>query len=291
MVGTGPPFFVDAIAFASGADGCYDTSMDERPAVRAIAARILPMYRQIGGLSFAYGQGSLVMGFTDDADLDLVLVWDRAAPPAAAARPVRLLNEGPRAAEQFDQPGFCVDHFWVGGQEVDVPHLTRTTFDTWLSTVRGGSGGSAHAYPQPLAAVAGFAYGILLADETGAGSAARVLAADFPPSLAANARAMLAERLPRYRENLDLCARRDDGWLFHTILDGAMRDICVAWFAAHGRYLPFHKRLHHWIARFALEEDIASLERALWHPGASLPHKADLLSAMAERVLALRSDT
>lgn len=91
--------------------------------------------------------------------------------------------------------------------------------------------------------------------------------------------------------HLDACARRDDGWLFHTILDGTLRDICVAWFAAHGRYLPFHKRLHHWIARFALEADIAALERALWHPGASLPHKADVFFALAERVLALPGAT
>ncbi len=265
--------------------------MDERTTVQAIAARILPRYHDLGGLRCAYGQGSLVMGFAEDADLDLVLVWDRATPPAIAARPAPQLNEGPRAAEQFHEPGFCLDHFWIGGREVDVSHLTGATFDAWLALVRAGSGWTPQTYPQPLAAIAGFAYGTLLLDTSGAGAAARRRVAAFPPALATNARALLSERLPGYRANLDACARRDDGWLCHTILDGAMRDCCVAWFAAHGRYLPFHKRLHHWIARFALEEDIAALERAVWHPGASLQYKAEAFYAMAERVLALRSDT
>ncbi len=281
---------MEALGFANAAASCYDTSMDERPRVQAIAARILPLYRQIGGLGFAYGQGSLVMGFTAAADLDLVLVWDRAIPPPAA-RPAQLLNEGPQAAEQFDQSGFVLDHFWVGGQEVDVPHITRATFDAWLTTVCGGSGWSPQAYPQPLAAVAGFAYGTLLADETGAGSAARALLAEFPLALTTNARALLAERLPLYRANLASCAEREDGWLFHTILDGAMRDVCVTWFATHGRYLPFHKRLHRWIVRFGLEADIADLERAVWSPGADLTHKAALFTTMAERVLALATLT
>ncbi len=261
--------------------------MDGIALARDVAARIVPAYRALGGFAFAYGQGSRVMGFTDEADLDLVLVWDRDAPPASAARPAHRLNEGPRPAEQFHQPGFYLDHLWVGGQEVDVPHVTRATFDGWLTTVRAGAGWSAREYPQPLAAVAGFAYGVLLADETGAGAAARAVAADFPPAPATNARATLAERLPRYRANLSGCADREDGWLFHTILDGAMRDVCVAWFAAHGRYLPFHKRLHHWVARFELDADIAALERAVWGPGTDLAGKVGLFSAMAEHVLAV----
>ena len=261
--------------------------MDERALVQTIAARILPIYRQVGGLRFAYGQGSVVMGFTNDADLDLIMVWDRPTPPAIAERLVGQLNEGPQLAEQFHQPGFCLDRFWIGEQEVDVSHITGATFDDWLALVRNGLGWTPHAYPQPLAAIAGFAYGILLVDDSGVGAEARQRVADFPPTLATNARALLSERLPLYRENLDACARRDDGWLFHTILDGALRDICVTWFAAHGRYLPFHKRLHHWIARFDLEEDIASLERALWLPGSDLSRKIDIFSSLAERILAL----
>lgn len=252
-----------------------------------VAARIMPLYRDLGGLSFAYGQGSLVMDFAEDADLDLVLVWDRAEPPGGAVRPTNVLNEGPQSVDQIHQPGLYLDHFWIGDQEVDVPHITKATFDAWLAAVRLGMGWTPHAYPQPLAAVAGFAYGLLLADDTGAGSAVRAAVVDFPMALATNARAILSERLPLYRENLALCAKRDDGWLFHTILDGAVQDTCVAWFAAYGRYLPFHKRLHHWIARFELDADIASLERALWLPESDLSRKLYIFSSLAERLLAL----
>jgi hypothetical protein len=39
---------------------------------------ILPEYRSLGAIEYAWGQGSLVSGYTTDADLDIALLWSAA---------------------------------------------------------------------------------------------------------------------------------------------------------------------------------------------------------------------
>jgi hypothetical protein len=52
------------------------------PHRRLLGQHVLPHYEELGSLAFAYMQGSLASGYTDRADLDLVLVWDQRAVPA-----------------------------------------------------------------------------------------------------------------------------------------------------------------------------------------------------------------
>ena len=46
--------------------------------------QVLPVYDRLGSLTLVYLLGSLVSGYTDDADLDILLVWDDPDVPAAA---------------------------------------------------------------------------------------------------------------------------------------------------------------------------------------------------------------
>lgn len=271
---------------------CYHRIMDGIDGIalaHEVAARVVPIYRPLGGLSFVYGQGSLVAGFATDADLDLILVWDRPEPPPAVERPIDLLHTGTSPSAQFDRPNFFLDQFWMERQQVDVLHVPRSIFDGWLSSIGTGGGWEHRAYPQPLAAVAGFAYGVLLADIGGEGTRAREAVNAFPQALVDRSREHVAAHLPSYADVLAGCAARGDGWLFHEILGDALRPVLVAWFSAHHRYLPFHKRLHHWIARFALDPAIADLERRLWLPEADLVRKQALYSTLAAHILALPS--
>jgi len=183
--------------------------MDGAARAFAVAARTVPVDQALGGLAFVYGQGSVVAGFATDADLDLICVWDRAEPPVAAVRPVHLLHTGTPPPAQFDRPGFALDQFWFGRQQVDVAHVSRTIFDGWLASVAAGGGWEGRSYPQLLAAVSGFAYGVLLADGTEA--------------LATRSREHLAAHRSAYAEALAGCADRGDGWLFHEILGDALR--------------------------------------------------------------------
>ncbi len=44
------------------------------------------MYESLGQLTLAYLLGSLAAGYTEDADLDLMMVWDDPEVPAASLR-------------------------------------------------------------------------------------------------------------------------------------------------------------------------------------------------------------
>jgi hypothetical protein len=254
----------------------------------------VPAYRALGGLGFAYGQGSAFAGFTAgaslaarDTEIDIVLVWDRDAPPEPSVRPVDALSTGPGLPATLHQPGFVVDRFRLDGARVGVTHRTRKVFEGWLRDVRSGRGWESAAYPLPLYAVSGFAYGALLDDETSAGSDIRTELSLFPPALVERSRSVLLDELPGYDRDLMTCARRGDGWLFHELFGKVMRHALVAWFAAERRYCPHPEWLHQWVARFGMDPGIAGLERGLWAPPVSLGRRRELFAAMTERILAL----
>jgi len=74
-----------------------------------------------------------------------------------------------------------------------------------------------------MAAVSGFAYGVLLADGTGGGAEARAWGKIATQALATRSREHLAAHRSAYAEALAGCADRGDGWLFHEILGDALR--------------------------------------------------------------------
>jgi hypothetical protein len=253
-----------------------------------IAQRVIPAYRGLGGLSFAYGHGSVVAGYTTTSALDLVIVWDRDEAPRLRGRPVRELNDAQRRPTSFDyQPGFVLDRFWVDGQRVEVAHRTRKTFEGWVADVRQGWGWEEAAFPMPLYAVAGFAYGTLLADSGNVAGAIRDKLTAFPEELVSRSLTMLAAELTSYDHDLGDCASRGDGLLFHELLSKVLRHTLVAWFASEGRYCPNPKWLHRWVARFAMSPAIAGLERSLWGP-ITLARRRELFLTMARQVLALK---
>ena len=48
--------------------------------------RLLPAYEPLGQLTLVYLLGSLVSGYTEDADLDIMMVWDDPEVPAGSQR-------------------------------------------------------------------------------------------------------------------------------------------------------------------------------------------------------------
>lgn len=251
------------------------------------ARQVTSTYRDVGGLAFAYGQGSLVAGFSRDADLDLVLVWDGEEPPSGGRRPVRELHEGSNAlAAQFDHPGYVRDRFWIGDQRIDVRHQTMKVFDYWLTEVYEGRGWEDVDVVLPLYAIAGFTYGSVVADYNGGAAAAREEVAEFPEALVERSRMLVAAELPSFEEDLADCVQRGDGWVFHELLGKVLRHVLVAWFAAEQRYCPHPKWLHRWVTRFGMDLSIANLERAMWGP-VSIGRRREMFNTLAKRVLAM----
>lgn len=248
-----------------------------------IAREIVSAYRRLDDMAVAYGHGSLLAGFTDAAGLDLVLVWDRPDPPAADARPVHVLHDGDHAAVRF----LHRDRFQVGRHQINVTHRTKREFEDWRETVHAGRGWEIVTSPTPLYAVAGFVYGVLLADVDGTGGVAREKLFAFPDALRERSRTTLADEASSFDHDLLQAARRGDGWLFHETLGTLHRHAMVAWFASEKRYCPYPKWMQRWISRFNMDPRIAVLERSLWAPPMSLHNRRDQFRQMVDRILAL----
>lgn len=252
--------------------------------VDRIAHKVITEYRRIGDLAFAYGQGSVFAGFSQDSDLDINLIWEQTFPPQRSVRPVALLCDLQHEPIQFDEPSLALDKLWVDGRQVDVLHHSRKTFDHWLEQVRCGDGWQESVWPLPLFSVAGFFYGVLLDDDHGYGSRAHTALSTFPEALIRKTHETLARNFTFYQDELTACVRRDDGWLFHDLLGKLLRDSYIAWFAAEHRYCPHLKRLHHWIERFNMNAQIAEMEQKIWQAPA-LASKLQLTTEIVEKIL------
>lgn len=133
--------------------------------------------------------------------------------------------------------------------------------------MRAGHGWEGSDYPRPLAAVSGFRYGMLLHDPAGEGSRRLRHLDAFPSDLVRVSREALLAEVPGYRTELQRCAERGDGLLFHELLTKVERTILVAWFSVRGIYMPHEKWLARSIQRHAIDPRFAELEKDLWSGG------------------------
>lgn len=259
-----------------------------RTNVDHITRKVITEYRRIGDLAFAYGQGSVFAGFSQDSDLDINLIWEQPFPPQRSVRPVAFLCDAQHEPIQFDESSLALDKLWVDGRQVDVLHHSRKTFDHWLEQVRAGDGWHESVWPLPLFSVAGFFYGVLLDDDRGYGSKAHIALSTFPDALLRKTHETLVRNFTSYQDELAACVQRNDGWLFHELLSKLLRDSYITWFATEHHYCPHLKRLHHWIKRFNMDVQIAEMEQKLWQVPA-LPPKLQLTTEIVEKILHLKA--
>ena len=122
------------------------------------------------------------------ADIDVVAVWQRM--PRNRVIPARA--DSMPAPEQFGEPGFVVDRFWVDGQQVDVKHFTRDEVDDWIGQV--SAGGGTDGYPMPVIALHDLINGVVLQDPAGEAAALRRRMARPPDALATRTARRLSNR-------------------------------------------------------------------------------------------------
>jgi hypothetical protein len=110
---------------------------------------VFTRYAELGTVAFAYLQGSLVSGYTDAADLDVIAVWDAQQVPTNRAAVVSDLDaRDPSGSSVVDYRDVHLDRFVLAGQEYNVGH---------------------HALPDFRALVAGFRGAEMLLDDRGLG--------------------------------------------------------------------------------------------------------------------------
>src|SRR6266581_9635040 len=127
--------------------------------------QLLPAYEPLGQLTLVYLLGSLVSGYTADADLDLMMVWDGAEVPAASQREplVARLDERPGVSPfVVDYRDIHLERYVIDGQEYNVAHQTLSSFESLLQSILDGRRDNTERVLDPLVATAGFAYGELV---------------------------------------------------------------------------------------------------------------------------------
>src|SRR5260370_41207879 len=95
-----------------------------------VQQQLLPAYEPLGRLTLVYLLGSLVSGYTEDADLDLMMIWDDPDVPAASLREPLVS----RLEERQGVSPFVVDYrdihlqpYLIPAQEYTVAHQTLTS--------------------------------------------------------------------------------------------------------------------------------------------------------------------
>lgn len=241
--------------------------------------RLVPAYRALDWLVSAYAQGSLVEGLSEDADLDLVLVWREEVPRGASRPPAGLADASPPTSV-YGQVGFVLDRFWLSGQQIDAKHVTVAEVESWAAAVE--AGGGTHGYPMPVVSVYGLVNGVILADDSKYLDVMRRRLAVVPGPL--RQASLAAARDASYLSELEACARRGDTLLFHSLLVEYLRALFIAWFAMNGRYWPHEKRLGDRL-RLAGRDDLALLEQSVWLEGRDLSQRLDGVRQLAAVLL------
>jgi hypothetical protein len=245
---------------------------------RLLQEQVLPQYAQLGKLAFAYLQGSLVNGYTDQSDLDIVMVWDQPEVPGSPAREEIVV----RLDERKLTPPFVVDYRdvhleqWViAGQECSVGHWSLVRFEPLVQSVLAGRWDTADGVLNSLVAVSGFYSGKLLLDSAHRARRLKAELVRFPVALKAETARVARVRQTAYLADLRKFADRADWFMFHSVLVEAVRTALQALFAAHEVYYPGDKWLRLAIARFGLEPRILDLFDQLWQSQADPTGRID----------------
>jgi predicted N-acetyltransferase YhbS len=239
--------------------------------------QVFPAYEPLGRLTLVYLLGSLASGYTEEADLDIMMVWDDANVPAASLREPLVSHFD----ERQDIPPFVVDYrdshlerYVIAGQEYHVAHQTQASFEDILNSILEGKRDGTDRVLDPLVATAGFAYGELVWDREGLGRQWKNRLNTFPPVVKRECvRAVLAHR-QAHLTDLTTLMKRTDWFKFHCLLVEALRTTMRALFALREVYYPGDKWLRQAILRFGLGEDVLTYFDRLFEATGSAQERA-----------------
>src|SRR6266849_5387990 len=224
-----------------------------------VQQQLLPAYEPLGQLTLVYLLGSLASGYTEDADLDIMMVWDDAEVPAASQRELLVV----RADERQGVSPFVVDYrdihlerYVIAGQEYNVAHQTLTSFEAILQLIVDGRRDGTEQVLDPLVATAGFAYGELVLDRQGLGQQWKIRLSTFPSVVKQECRRAVLVHRQAHLTDLTTLMRRADWFKSHCVLVEAVRTTLRALFALHEVYYPGDKWLRQSILRFGLDAEV-----------------------------------
>ena len=252
--------------------------------------RFLPAYESLGRLSLVYLLGSLVSGYTDQADLDLMMVWDDLTVPAAPQREFLVV----RLDERQGVSPLVVDHLDIHlerivlvGQEYNIAHMTLTSFEAMLQSILNAKRDGTERILDPLVATAGFAYGEVVLDTEALGQQWKSRLSPFPKGVQQACRRAVLVHRQEYLTALTSTHLREDWFKFSCTLVDAVRTTLRALFVLHEVYYPGDKWLRQAIVRFGLGEEVLACFDRLWGFEGNVRERARAQQAALSRLMDL----
>ncbi len=106
-----------------------------------VRQQVLPAYDRLGSLTLVYLLGSLVAGYADDADLDMMLVWDDPDVPTAAHRELLIAHFDERERGQpfvLDYHDIDLERFVIADLEYNLAHLPLAVWQAMIQAILDG---------------------------------------------------------------------------------------------------------------------------------------------------------
>lgn len=259
---------------------------------RVVLERVLPAYEELGGVSFAWAQGSVVSGYTAKGDYDVILAWDLENIPVDRSSVVARLDEpDPEHPFVVNHRDINIDRFTIEGQEFNIGHATPQGFRKFhVEPVLQGIAFKEEDILQPVVAVSGFNYGEVLIDRTDEASLIRQLLEPFPPKLREEALRLLQARRSELSTTRALGERGD--WIpYFGNMTRIVQSILLALFSSHDVYYPGDKWVIQALERFSIEASSVDVWNEIWKVAASPSDRttaAQALADLAESRLAAR---
>jgi uncharacterized protein DUF4037 len=203
--------------------------------------QVLPSYEPLGSLTLVYLLGSLVSGYTQDADLDLMMVWNDPDVPTASLRaPLATRLDERQGVSPFvvDYCDIHLERYVISGQEYNVAHQTQVSFEAMLQSILDGRRDGTERVLDPLVATAGFYYGELVLDRKALGQRWKSQFSTYPSVVKQECRRAVLSHRQAYLTDLTTLMKREDWFKFYCVLVEALRTTMRALFALHEVYYP-----------------------------------------------------
>ncbi len=252
-----------------------------------LVTRVLPEYAALGTLAWAHVQGSLVLGYTGESDLDVILVWDAAEVPTGREAVVARLEERGRAQpEVVDYRDIHIDRFVIGGQEYELAHYTLARFTQIMESVRRGSELPERVIVNPQALAAAFREAVFVLDPRDVGRRLQNTLRDFPDHLTASALRAARNNRERRMNELRTHARREDWFPFYSALASATRTVLQALFAQREVYWTNDKWRRAAMLRYGFEPRLVDAYDRLWSLDSPPERRLAALDELTDAALA-----
>jgi hypothetical protein len=229
-----------------------------------VLGRIGPVWTEflaLGDVACAWGQGSVVSGFAESGDIDVVVAWRDTVP--AREQVLRRFHDSTEVELSYvHRPPWHLDRVFCGAEELNFAHHQLGLVEHWIR--RPATDPRQLAWDlNNMGFLNGILHGVPLEGEALVGDWMSELRS-LPTEFVAEAREKLQSRCAGAVEELRKAARRQDRLVYFHLLVEVVRDAMIHAFAAAGSWYPSDKWLVRWATDAGVDPTVLTAYEAVW---------------------------